>query len=160
MAILFNATGDVSRVYYGTDTHMSGLLIGAAAAMCWRPWRSRVGRPAPPARSSTSPAPPPSSPSIVIMLRWGSDTTFLYHGGFVVVALLSIVVVAAAVHPGARLLGGLLSLPPLRWIGMRSYAIYLWHWPVVVLLGERDVGLAPPGDGGAVDACSRSGWPS
>src|SRR5207253_1537211 len=56
----------------------------------------------------------------------------------------SIVVVAAAVHPGARLLGGLLSTPVLRWIGARSYGIYLWHWPVVVLLGERDVGWPRP----------------
>ena len=81
---------------------------------------------------------------VLTMLRWGSDTTFLYRGGFVVVALLSIVVVAAAVHPGARLFGGMLSIPVLRWIGVRSYAIYLWHWPVVVLLGERDVGWPRP----------------
>jgi hypothetical protein len=81
---------------------------------------------------------------VLTMLRWGSDTTFLYQGGFVVVGLLAIVVVAAAVHPGARLLGGLLSTPVLRWIGMRSYAIYLWHWPVVVLLGERDIGWPRP----------------
>ena len=78
------------------------------------------------------------------MLSWGSDTLFLYQGGFVVVALLAIVVVAAAVHPGARLLAGLLSLTPLRWIGMSSYAIYLWHWPVVVIFGQRDLGWPRP----------------
>jgi peptidoglycan/LPS O-acetylase OafA/YrhL len=143
MAILFNATGDVSRVYYGTDTRMSGLLIGAAAAMCWRPWRSRAAGQrhfvAVDAAGTIALA-----ALIVTMLRWGSDTTFLFHGGFVVVALLSIVVVAAAVHPGARWLGGLLSVPVLRWIGVRSYGIYLWHWPVVVLVSERDVGLPRP----------------
>jgi peptidoglycan/LPS O-acetylase OafA/YrhL len=143
MAVLFNATGDVSRVYYGTDTHVSGLLIGAAAAMCWRPWRSRTA-----GQRHLVVVDAAGGVALVAlvltMLRWGSDTTFLYRGGFLVVGLLAIVVVAAAVHPGARLLGGLLSIPVLRWIGMRSYAIYLWHWPVVVLLGERDVGWPRP----------------
>jgi peptidoglycan/LPS O-acetylase OafA/YrhL len=143
MAILFDATGDVSRVYYGTDTRMSGLLIGAAVAMCWRPWRSRfAGQRHLLAVDAAGGA--ALVALVATMLRWGSDTTFLYRGGFVVVALLSIVVVAVAVHPGARLLGGLLSIPVLRWLGMRSYAIYLWHWPVVVLLGERDVGWPRP----------------
>ena len=99
MAILFGATGDISRVYYGTDTHLSGLLIGAAAAMCWRPWRSRTA-----GQRHLVLVDAAGATALVLlvltMLQWGSDTTFLYRGGFVVVALLSIVVVAAAVHPG------------------------------------------------------------
>jgi peptidoglycan/LPS O-acetylase OafA/YrhL len=143
MAILFNATGDINRVYYGTDTHLSGLLIGAAAAMCWRPWRSRIAGLRHLLLVDLAGAAALAG-LIVVMLSWGSDTLFLYQGGFVVVALLAIVVVAAAVHPGARLLAGLLSLPPLRWIGVRSYAIYLWHWPVVVIFGQRDLGWPRP----------------
>ena len=143
MAILFNATGDVNRVYYGTDTRISGLLIGAAAAMCWRPWRSASAGQRHLVAVDAAGAVALAA-LVFTMLRWGSDTTFLYRGGFVVVAVLSIVVVAAGVHPGARLLGGVLSTPVLRWVGMRSYAIYLWHWPVVVLLAERDVGWPWP----------------
>jgi peptidoglycan/LPS O-acetylase OafA/YrhL len=143
MAILFHATGDINRVYYGTDTHMSGLLIGAAAAMCWRPWRSRIAGHRHLLLVDLAGAAAVAA-LILIMLRWGSDTLFLYQGGFVLVALLAIVVVAAAVHPGARLFAGLLSLAPLRWIGMRSYAIYLWHWPVVVIFGARDLGWSRP----------------
>jgi hypothetical protein len=111
--------------------------------MCWRPWRSRTA-----GQRHLVLVDAAGATALVLlvvtMLQWGSDTTVLYRGGFVAVALLSIVVVAAAVHPGARLLGGLLSVPVLRWIGIRSYAIYLWHWPVVVLLGERDVGWPRP----------------
>ncbi len=143
MAILFHATGDINRVYYGTDTHMSGLLIGAAAAMCWRPWRSRAAGQRHLVLVDLAGAAALAA-LLVIMLRWGSDTLLLYQGGFVVVALLAIVVVAAAVHPGARLLTGLLSLAPLRWLGMRSYAIYLWHWPIIVIFGARDLGWPRP----------------
>ena len=129
--------------YYGTDTHMSGLLIGAAAAMCWRPWRSRAAGQRHLLLVDLAGAAALAA-LIVIMLSWGSDTLFLYQGGFVVVALLAIVVVAAAVHPGARLLAGLLSLAPLRWIGHEV----LRHLPVA-LARHRDLrctrpGLAPP----------------
>ncbi len=57
---------------------------------------------------------------------------FLYDGGFLVVAALAALVVGSAGHPASRL-GRLLGSPPLRWLGDRSYAIYLWHWPVCVL---------------------------
>jgi hypothetical protein len=56
----------------------------------------------------------------------------LYRGGFLVVALLAAVLVGAAGHPATRL-GRILGAQPLRWLGQRSYAFYLWHWPVAVL---------------------------
>ena len=62
-----------------------------------------------------------------------NDTdALLYRGGFLVIAVLGAVVVGVAGHPGTAL-GEMLGLQPLRWLGERSYAIYLWHWPVCVL---------------------------
>ncbi len=59
--------------------------------------------------------------------------SFLYLGGFSLVSLATAVVIAASVDARARVLPRLLGWGPLRWIGLRSYGIYLWHWPVFQL---------------------------
>ena len=72
------------------------------------------------------------------MLRWGQTTSALYRGGFLLVSVLSIVVVAVSVHPGATTFRAALSLAPLRWLGSRSYGLYLWHWPVFMVTRQQD----------------------
>ena len=57
---------------------------------------------------------------------------------FLVVGLLSVAVVAISVHPGAATLRAALSLPFLRWLGSRSYGLYLWHWPVFMVTRQQD----------------------
>jgi peptidoglycan/LPS O-acetylase OafA/YrhL len=123
---------DPSRLYFGTDTHSMGILLGAALAVVWRPGR-------------TSPVLPGQARAVIsaagviglLLLVWaftalGEYSTFLYRGGFLVVAAVSAVVVAAASHRGVPF-GRWLGNRPMRWVGERSYGIYLWHWPLFLV---------------------------
>ncbi|MCC5951991.1 MAG: acetyltransferase [Acidimicrobiia bacterium] len=131
MAIWFSAE-DPSRVYYGTDTRAAGLLVGVALAFVWSPWRLRADT-GPGASSLMSVA---GVMALVVlgrqMLGFGEFDPALYRGGFLLVALTTAVVIAAVVHP-ATALGRAMGWGPLRWVGLRSYGIYLWHWPIFML---------------------------
>jgi hypothetical protein len=70
------------------------------------------------------------------------QSRLLYPLGFLATQLATAIVIVAALRPGA--VARLLSVRPLEWLGVRSYGVYLWHWPLVVLLRPRiDVGWSP-----------------
>jgi peptidoglycan/LPS O-acetylase OafA/YrhL len=132
MAILYHPHGDASRVYYGTDTRAAQLLAGALLAFAWPPARlsARTGRGAGWLLDGVGLLGLVVLLAAMIGLR-DSDAV-LYRGGFELVALASVALIAAIAHPAAHA-GRVLGLRPLRWIGRRSYGIYLGHWPVMVL---------------------------
>ncbi len=130
---------DPSRVYYGTDTRAQSLLIGALVALI------AAGRPV---LSSQLVRTIVHSAAIVaaLVLAWGwatvpDQTDWLYEGGFTVAAALVALVIISVVQPDSGPLGRLLSVRPLRWIGLVSYGLYLWHWPVYVVLDPVRTGL-------------------
>ena len=129
MAALYQDVYDASRIYYGTDTRASGLLLGAALAILIRPGaqyglRTRL------AMNCAGVA--GISGLAVISLRLGQFDPMLYKGGFLITGLATAATIAAVVRPES-LVSRLVGLPPLRWIGLRSYGIYLWHWPLLLL---------------------------
>ncbi|MDQ1575472.1 MAG: hypothetical protein QOH55_622 [Microbacteriaceae bacterium] len=149
MAWLFTPGADATRVYFGSDTHSFGLAIGAVLALIvsrltpvdldagetWmqvfvRRWLPGVGG--------------VSLGALVVAAWWlHDDATLTYRGGLVVVSILTACVVWAAVSPGSSL-GRLLDAAPLRAIGVRSYGLYLWHWPVLTLILGAGPALRTP----------------
>jgi peptidoglycan/LPS O-acetylase OafA/YrhL len=139
MALQYTPGGDPSAVYYGTDTHASALLIGAALALAC-PLARLEGTPAELSRTLDA-----MGIAGLAFLAWalghfsGSDPA-VYPLGLILAALAAAGLIAAAASTGV--IAAMTGLPPLRWVGIRSYAIYLWHWPVIAL-GAALVGKGP-----------------
>ncbi|KAE8763152.1 acyltransferase family protein [Georgenia thermotolerans] len=132
MAVLYVPGEDATRVYYGTDTHLFGLMIGAALAFAWAApgggplaapaWRRRRGLVAAGALVGLL--------LLMLTLRQASPLTF--RGGILLGSVLSAALVAALLGPPTRF-QRLMRLRPLEWLGRRSYSVYLWHWPVILI---------------------------
>ena len=138
MATLYQPGVDPTRVYEGTDTRAFGLLIGAALAMaCAGRHLERARR----AGRLALDAGGLAGLVVIGLLIWrlGQYSPFVYRGGLVLLSAATAAVVAAVACPGS-LVGLILAWPPLRWIGVRSYGIYLWHYPVIVLTTPANAG--------------------
>jgi peptidoglycan/LPS O-acetylase OafA/YrhL len=131
MAILFDPANP-NRVFYGTDTRATPLLIGVALAFFWNPERLKP---------KTGPLAPYALDAIgtfgllmilITFLTVHDYDLSLYHGGFLLLSLWTALLIAALAHPAARL-GRVVGNPGARWLGLRSYSFYLWHWPVLEL---------------------------
>ncbi len=129
MALLFTPPGDATRVYFGTDTHSFGLALGAALALVMHD--RMPGRRL--ARALALVGAIAAGTLIALALVMGETDPFVTRGGLALVAALTALVIVGAVGPDSWLGRGL-DIQPLRWIGERSYGLYLWHWPVIVLL--------------------------
>ena len=132
MIVLFDPQQDASRVYYGTDTRAFSLLFGALLAILWD-YRMV------PRRLSASVNMVLGSVSFAVLLVMtiaiNGSSNFWYRGGQFVGTILTVLVIYA-VSGRKTLLSRLLSHPVLKWIGDRSYSIYLWHYPIILLISK------------------------
>jgi hypothetical protein len=144
MSLFGHEVNRIDFLYLGSVSRASGLLLGAALAMFWRPWhfaRSRAG-------SRAAGLDVFAAVGIVALaaMHWwfrievapvGEATRgydLLFRGGFFLVGLATVAVVAAAVHPRSVIGRFALGNPVLAAIGRRSYGLYLYHWPIFQLI--------------------------
>jgi len=138
MLALFSGDTDINRVYYGTDSRAFIILIGAVlAALTWgapvvaRRWQGRVVIIGCAAAIGLT----------VAFLSLTAETAWLYEGGYGLIALAMVFVLFAAAQPCGNPLARLLELKPLVGLGLISYGVYLWHWPISLWIDGANTGL-------------------
>ena len=132
MIVLFDPQQDASRIYYGTDTRAFSLLFGALLAILWE-YRMV------PRRLSASVNMVLGSVSFAVLLVMtiaiNGSSNFWYRGGQFVGTILTVLVIYT-VSGRKTWLSRFLSNPVLKWIGDRSYSVYLWHYPIILLISK------------------------
>lgn len=136
MAFLFQPGADPSRVYYGTDTRAFAFLLGGALAFIW-PSNGLSKKIPNENRNVLDLLGLGSLIAVIIFYLFVSDSlAFVYEGGMYLFTLLIVLLILVVVHP-ATLTGRLLTAPFFKYIGSRSYGIYLWQFPVMVFFEAK-----------------------
>ncbi|WP_414045210.1 acyltransferase family protein [Macrococcus equi] len=133
MWILFNPSLSISRIYFGTDTRLQTLLLGAMLALIWPAYKLKEH--------------PPKYVvwfidvigliGFLFLIRsffvFTEHSASVFQGGLYVLGIFTLLFIMASVHP-ETFISKVLSLPVLTWIGRYSYSLYLWHYPIIVLM--------------------------
>ena len=147
MAILYVPGADPSRPYYGTDTRAMSLLLGCWLAVVWpmnRMSKSRASRMDGFAGLVPIIIGPLCVLGLVLMMLFTEGyTSFYYYAGFLICSILSVGAIAGLV-PAGSIFALALSFKPLAWLGSRSFAIYIWHYPILELMNPLNATTPPP----------------
>ena len=139
-ALLYDPV-DPSRAYYGTDTRVHQILLGSLLA-CLLQRRRVAARPAP----DLAWAGVLGLTGLVCAAALVHDQSVIYYrGGSVIVALLTALVIVGVESSGGRTLRTALSWRPLVAVGVISYGLYLWHWPIIVWVQRGTFGIEGTG---------------
>lgn len=130
MAMLYDPA-NTNRVYYGTDTRMFAILLGSGLAFIW-PSRELSADIANVNRVTLDILGGASLVAIIWMFfQMSGQSDFTYRGGMLLFTILSTVLVATVAHPASHL-NRVLTNPLFKYVGQRSYGIYLYQFPVMI----------------------------
>jgi peptidoglycan/LPS O-acetylase OafA/YrhL len=124
-----------NRAYLGTDTRAWELLLGGAVAMLWPPDRQSTRRGLWSVLTAAGLAGLVVGASVA-----GGPPGWIWDGGLVAIAGCGALLIVGALRAPDGVVGRVLALGPVRWIGLISYSLYLWHWPVIVLMTTDTIG--------------------
>ncbi|MGP5246715.1 acyltransferase family protein [Corynebacterium flavescens] len=139
MALIYTPGDDPTRVYYGTDTHAFGLLIGAILSLLvtslhrdphadsWPIGDKRISAFAGAVGLFATVG------FVAQLFLMGADLDFTYRGGLILTSILGAVMIWGVLHETAPL-RILFANRVMRWFGQRSFSLYLWHWPLIMIL--------------------------
>ncbi len=152
MAWLYAGGAGVNRVYYGTDTRAQDLLVGAALAVVMllrAPGELDHRAPTDRLRHAGRLLLGGGGALSLAFLCWitvsaAGGSKWIYDGGFLVAGLASACLVSAAVLIPSSRVARVLSLRSVRYIGSISYGLYLWHWPIFLILDRARTGVSGP----------------
>jgi peptidoglycan/LPS O-acetylase OafA/YrhL len=151
MAVLYRGGAGLDRVYYGTDSRATGLLIGAtlAIALAWQRHRPRSGLP--PHRLAKQRQRLLAFASVIALsgvlcaMHFATgESHWLFPWGLLAVDVATATLIASVIFNPSSTMTKLLSTPPLPAIGMISYGVYLWHFPIFLWLDQASTGFAGP----------------
>jgi len=136
MSLMYNAETDPSRVYLGTETRVHAIFVGVAGACAWWLWSSALRE-----RASVRVL---TVVGVVSAIFLGLVSVFsnfsapwLYHFGFLTIAIAALAIVLAAMANSA-VVSKTFEFRGLCVLGLVSYSIYLWHWPVRVFVNQTN----------------------
>ncbi|TWP33316.1 acyltransferase family protein [Leekyejoonella antrihumi] len=140
MAHLFTPGQDPSRMYYGTDCRAQDLLLGSALAV-WISMadRRRLTRDL---RKVTAVGVAGALTMVAFFLFISDSNPFTYRGGFFVFVLATCAVIAVVELDQDGPVAKLFGYRPLAWVGKISYGLYLWHWPIFVMISPAHTSLS------------------
>ncbi len=147
MAIFWMAGEDVTHAYYGLDTRAAELLVGAFLAFIFPQVSSSGSGSANEAKTGKGTALQILAAGslgalIVFAIGGNGEMSAIYLGGFLLAAILSAVIIGAAASAGS-LISKLLSNPVFNYLGSRSFALYLVHFPILLILNPATRTVPP-----------------